>query len=70
MQRVRFVFGFGTSGSRWVLFRFSCVVHFVSPDRAAVVTIHHSSQEKRQAQSSADTGEEARRAMAGAFPFL
>ena len=39
-------------GRRCVLFRFSRAVHLVSPDRAAVVTIHHSGREKQQGISS------------------
>src|ERR1700693_2320180 len=36
---------------RCILFGFSRAVHFVSPDRAAVVTIHHSGWEKLQVKS-------------------
>jgi len=41
-------------GRRYVLFRFGCCVHFVSPDRAAVVTIDQSRWEKRQGNSSCE----------------
>jgi hypothetical protein len=36
---VRFVFGCGTAGAGAFLFRFGCGVHFISPDRVAVVTL-------------------------------
>jgi hypothetical protein len=38
--------------SRCVLFQFSRAVHCVSPDRVAVVTIHHSGREEQQGNSS------------------
>jgi hypothetical protein len=46
----RFVFGCGTSGAD-AFFSDSVVVHVVSPDRTAVVTIHHAGRRKHQGNS-------------------
>ena len=68
---LRFVFGCGTSGADAFCFRFSCGVHFVSPDRVAVVTIHHSGWEKQQGNSSTTTSAKGIKSnRAGSFPFL
>ena len=62
-------------GRRCILLRFSLGVHCVSPDRVAVVTIHHSGREKQQAKSAVirparrlRRGEDEE--LAGWFPFL